>query len=177
VTEEQQGRRRIDRIMADGYGEGIDALSLDDVRARRDECLAEREYLSYLRRLLHGRLEILRAEVEARAAGTEIPLVDRLAAILGSDTPIGPSRGEALRLGLPEDEMNNARRRVERLMSSSAFSDPETMDDETLQRAIGALAEDEHEVSAARRKVMDLHDTFQEEIKRRYKDKLASAES
>jgi hypothetical protein len=177
VTDDNAGRRRIDRIMADGYGEGIDALTLDEVRARRDECLAEREYLSYLRRLLHGRLEILAAEVQARADGTEIPLVDRLATILGSDTPIGPSRGEALRLGLPEDEMNNARRRVERLMASSAFSDPETMDGETLERAIEALRAEELDVSAARRLVMDLHDLFQDEIKRRYKDRLASAES
>jgi hypothetical protein len=115
--------------------------------------------------------------VQAREDGTEIPLVDRLAAILGTDTPIGPSRGEALRLGLPEEEMNNARRRVERLMASSAFSDPETMDDDTLARAIAALENEEHEVSGTRRVVMDLHDLFQEEIKRRYKDRLATAES
>lgn len=172
-----KGRRRIDRILADGYAEGMDDLGLDDVRARRDECLAEREYLSYLRRLLHGRLEILRAEVKARADGTEIPLVDRLATILGTDTPLGPSRGEALRLGLPEEEMNNARRRVERLMASSAFSDPETMDDDTLASVIGGLEDEEHEVSRVRRTVMDLHDAFQEEIKRRYKERLASAES
>jgi hypothetical protein len=59
MTDQNQGRRRIDRILAPGYGQDIGALDLEDVRARRDECLAEREYLSYLRRLLHGRLEIL----------------------------------------------------------------------------------------------------------------------
>lgn len=176
MTQESQGRRRIDRIMMDGYGDDAQEVDIDIVRERRDECLAEREYLSYLRRLLHGRLEILRAEVQARKEGVEIPLVDRLATILGTDTPIGPSRGEALRLGLPEEEMNNARRRVERLMASSAFSDPETMDDETLQRAIAALEHEERDVSDSRRKVMDLHDLFQQEIKRRYKDRLASAE-
>lgn len=177
MADQKQGRRRIDRIMTPGYGQEIGALDLDEVRSRRDECLAEREYLSYLRRLLHGRLEILAAEVKAREDGTEIPLVDRLATILGSDTPIGPSRGEALRLGLPEEEMNTARRRVERLMASSAFSDPETMDDATLAKAIQALENEEQEVSITRRTVMDLHDLFQEEIKRRYKDRLAAADS
>ena len=177
MTDQKQSRRRIDRIMAPDYGQDVDALDLDEVRSRRDECLAEREYLSYLRRLLHGRLEILAAEVKAREDGTEIPLVDRLATILGSDTPIGPSRGEALRLGLPEEEMNTARRRVERLMASSAFSDPETMDDATLAKAIQALENEEQEVSITRRTVMDLHDLFQEEIKRRYKDRLAAADS
>jgi len=176
MTDQNQGRRRMDRILAAAYAQDIGELELDEVRSRRDECLAEREYLSYLRRLLHGRLEILRAETQARKDGTEIPLVDRLATILGSDTPIGPSRGEALRLGLPEEEMNNARRRVERLMASSAFSDPETMDDETLAKAIVALEEEEHGVSEVRRKVMDLHDLFQEEIKLRYKGSLGSSD-
>lgn len=177
MTDQNQGRRRIDRILAEAYGQDVGELDLDEVRSRRDECLAEREYLSYLRRLLHGRLEILRAEGQARKDGTEIPLVDRLATILGSDTPIGPSRGEALRLGLPEEEMNNARRRVERLMASSAFSDPETMDDETLAKAVTALDKEEHAVSETRRTVMDRHDLFQEEIKRRYKDRMTPPDS
>jgi hypothetical protein len=73
MTDQNQGRRRVDRILASGYAEDIGTLELDEVRSRRDECLAEREYLSYLRRLLHGRLEILRAEAQARKDGTEIP--------------------------------------------------------------------------------------------------------
>lgn len=176
TTEPNPGRRRIDRILRDDFGADIGDLELDEVRSRRDDCLAEREYLSYLRRLFHGRLEILRAEQQARVDGVETPLVDRLATILGSDTPIGPSRGEALRLGLPEEEMNNARRRIERILDSAAFSDPSSLDDEQIAKAIAALEAEEHEVSAQRRTVMDLHDLFQEEIKRRYREKLAAAE-
>jgi hypothetical protein len=175
-TQDNPGRRRIDRILREDFGADLQDLSLDEVRSRRDDCLAEREYLSYLRRLFHGRLEILRAESKARAEGVEIPLVERLASILGSDTPTGPSRGEALRLGLPEEEMNNARRRVERILDSAAFSDPTSLDDEKLAVAITALETEEHAVSAQRRTVMDLHDLFQEEIKRRYRDELAAAE-
>ena len=170
------GRRRIDRILREDFGAHIEDLSLDEVRSRRDDCLAEREYLSYLRRLFHGRLEILRAEGQARADGVDVPLVERLATILGSDTPIGPSRGEVLRLGLPEEEMNNARRRVEKILDSAAFSDPSVLDDERLARAIEALEAEEQAVSATRMTVMDLHDRFQEEIKRRYRDQLAAAE-
>jgi hypothetical protein len=175
VTGEKQGRRRADKILEPGFSENVGDLDLDEVRRRRDECLAEREYLSYLRRLLHGRLEILRAEAKARADGVEVPLVDRLASILGSDTPIGPSRGEALRVGLPEEEMNNARRRVERLLASSAFSDPETLDEDAIATAIGTLEREERSVSDTRKTVMDLHDLFQDEIKRRYKERLTSS--
>jgi hypothetical protein len=167
---EGQNRRRIDRITASGFGEGVASLDTDEVRRRRDHCLAEREYLSYLRRLIHGRMEIMQAEVQARADGIEVPLVDRLATILGADAPSGPSRGEALRLGLPEGEMHHARRRVERLIASAAFSHPESMDDEALRQAIETLEDEEKQVSSVRRTVMDLHDLFQAEMKRRYKE-------
>ena len=94
-------------------------------RERRDECLAEREYLSLLRRLVQGRAEILQAELTSR--GDDIdrgPLVDRLNQILGSEERQGPGRGEAVRIGVPEDEMMLARRRVERLVADAGISDP-----------------------------------------------------
>lgn len=72
--------------------------------------------------------------------------------------------------------MNNARRRVEKILDSVAFSDPSVLDDDKLVAAIEALEAEEHEVSATRRRVLDLHDLFQEEIKRRYRDQLAAAE-
>ena len=42
---EQGGNRRIDRIRRPEFVEGLAGLSLEDLRARRDECYAEREYL------------------------------------------------------------------------------------------------------------------------------------
>ena len=63
MSDEQQhpGNRRIDRIRDAAFVEALDGLSLEDLRARRDECMAEREYLSLLRRLVQGRAEILQA--------------------------------------------------------------------------------------------------------------------
>ena len=57
VSDQRTGNRRIDRIREDVFVRDLDGLSLDDLRARRDECLAEREYLSLLRRLVQGRAE------------------------------------------------------------------------------------------------------------------------
>src|SRR4051812_13808653 len=73
MTEDQtpQERPRIDRITAAEFVQGLPDLSLHDLRARRDECLAEREYLSLLRRLVQGRLDILLAEGERRRRGDE----------------------------------------------------------------------------------------------------------
>ena len=101
-------------------------VALDELRARRDECLAEREYLSLLRRLVQGRAEILQAELEGRGTddADRASLIERLSTILAGDEQHAVSRGEAVRVGLPEDEMLQARRRVERLVSDAGISDP-----------------------------------------------------
>ena len=168
----ENGHRRIDRIRDPGYIEGLGDLSLDDLRAKRDECMAEREYLSLLRRLVQGRAEILRAELEQRGSNADAaPLVERLAEILTADEHgRGPSRGEALRVGVPEEEMLLARRRVERLVADVGLSDPSTLDDVRLAGAVEALLSEERTVSDARGDVLDVLDAVQDELKRRYKD-------
>jgi hypothetical protein len=166
---EPGGNRRIDRILDPDYVRGLERLALDDLRARRDECLAEREYLSLLRRLVQGRAEILRAEIDRRGTGAgDEPLVERLSTILAAEGHT-PSRGEAVRVGVPEEEMLLARRRVERLVADAGLSDPGALDDERLGKAVDALAAEEHEVSEARTHVIAALDRLQDELKRRYK--------
>jgi hypothetical protein len=166
---ENPGHRRIDRIRDPSYLEGIESMTLEDVRARRDESMAEREYLSLLRRLVQGRAEILKAEVAARAADDHRPLVDRLSEILSSDEPAA-SRGEAMHISLPEEEMLLARRRIERLVADADISDPSELDDARLREAVEVLAGEEREVSAQRGDVHRVLDALQDELKRRYKE-------
>jgi hypothetical protein len=166
---EQGGSRRIDRIRRPEFLEGLSDLELDELRRRRDDCYAEREYLSLLRRLVQGRAEILRAEVERRGRGEEGSLVGALSTILAGDAQ-GPSRGEAVKVGLPEEEMLLARRRVERLVADAGLSDPGALDDERLGDAVEVLLREEREVSEARAEVLRAMDTIQEELKRRYRD-------
>jgi hypothetical protein len=166
-----EGHRRIDRIRDPAYLDGLADRDLEEIRALRDECLAEREYLSLLRRLVQGRAEILKAELDARGSDEDRgPLVDRLAAILAGDEQSGSSRGEALKVGLPEEEMLLARRRIERLVADAGISDPQTLDDDQLVEAVDILAREEHNVSEARGAVISVLDTVQDEIKRRYKE-------
>jgi hypothetical protein len=170
-VDDHPANRRIDRIIDPVFLQALHDLPLDQLRERRDECLAEREYLSLLRRLLQGRAEILRAEVEGRATGEDRhDLVERLTTILSDDEHPLTSRGEAVRVGVPEEEMLLARRRVERLASDAGISDPTTLDDAALAEAIDALATEEHNVSDARLQVIGILDTLQDELKRRYKD-------
>lgn len=173
MTDEQTHpeNRRIDRIRDAGFIEGLAELNLDDLRVRRDECLAEREYLSLLRRLVQGRAEILAAELETRGSddGSRASLIDRLSTILSGEEPNEVSRGEAVRVGVPEDELLLARRRIERLAADAGISDPTALDDERLAAAVELLTAEEHEVSAARLDVIGVLDTVQDELKRRYK--------
>jgi hypothetical protein len=165
-----EGERRIDRVLDPAFAEDLDELPLDELRGRRDECMAEREYLSLLRRLVQGRLEILRAELGARRSGDEVPsVVDRLPEILGSDDA-GEARGEVVRIGVPEEELALARRRVERMVADAGVSDPSALDDGALEVAVAAFAEEEHIVSSARHDVITILDRLLEELKRRYKD-------
>jgi hypothetical protein len=168
---EGQGHRRIDRIRDPAYLDGLAERSLDELRVLRDECLAEREYLSLLRRLVQGRAEILQAELTARGTAEDSgPLIDRLALILAGAEGRGAGRGEALKIGVPEEEMLLARRRIERLVADAGISDPQTLDDDQLGEAVDILGREEATVSEARGVVITVLDTVQDELKRRYKE-------
>ncbi len=171
------GKRRIDRILAPSYAEGLEELSLDEVKNRRDESLAEREYQSLLRRLVQGRLDILRAYLEKRAPGNgaataasgDQALVAELAQALASSAGSRRSRGEALRLLVPPDEMHLARRRVEKLLADPSISDPRALSDQELTDAVARLESEEKLVSADRTAVIRVHDRLQSELRRRYR--------
>ena len=169
---EPEGSRRVDRIREPGYLTGLAELPIDELREKRDECMAEREYLSLLRRLVQGRSEILKAELESRGSGEDAsPIIERLATILSADERgRGPSRGEALRVGVPEEEMLLARRRVERLVADAGLSDPTALDDDALAKAVGLMSAEERDLSGTRAEVMRALDAVQDELKRRYKD-------
>jgi hypothetical protein len=166
------GKRRIDHVLAPDFTEGLEQIDLGELRRRRDVCRAEREYLSYLRRLLQGRRDILQAELDRRRRGGDSESVlSHLAAIL-ADAPVGPSRGEAPVVTIPDEEITLARRRVERLVSDSRLSDLPALSDEELEDAVVQIDEEERTLSDLRGRVIDVHDTLQAELVRRYREQL-----
>jgi hypothetical protein len=170
----ETGERRIDRIRRPEFVHGLERLSLDEVRERRDECRAELEYLSLLRRLVQGRAEILKAEVERRRdpehGGS---LIDRLSEILSPEDAHPSSRGAAVQVGVPDDELAVARRRVERLVADAGLSDPSSLNDERLAEAVDVLVDEERVVSAERADTIRVLEIVQDELKRRYKEDVS----
>ncbi|MGH2662186.1 MAG: aerial mycelium formation protein [Actinomycetota bacterium] len=171
------GNRRIDQVLGSGFTDGLEGLEGDEVRRRRDLSRSELEYLSFLRRLLQGRRDILKDELERRRSGGEVkPIVDRLVDVL-SEGSRGSARGEAPVLPMPEEEILLARRRVERLVSDSRLSNLEEMSDDDLRDAVGHIEEEERTISGTRARVIEVHDTLQGEIKRRYREELGPSSS
>jgi hypothetical protein len=169
------GKRRIDQVLGDGFAQGLETLDEQEVHRRRDLARAELDYLSFLRRLVQGRRDILRDEQQRRRTGGEpIPVVDRLVKVL-SEGGRGSSRGDAPVVPMPEEETMLARRRVERLVSDTRLSDLDSLSDEALEEAISRLEDEERATSDTRARVIEVHDALQDEVGRRYRDHLGNA--
>ncbi len=170
------GRRRIDRVLAPGYLEGIDVLDLDEVRIRRAEADQEEVDLSYARRLLQGRLDILKAERQRRAGdGPALPalgtrddeaIVEALKRILVD----GPrtDRGLGRHLSAEPSRVGEHRREAEAAVADVGGSDLNAMDDAALAAAIDRLGDIEARISKSRREVQQVVDLLTAEVARRY---------
>lgn len=164
------GDRRIDRVLDPAFTSGVEELSLDELRARREEAEVVEADVSYLRRLLQGRLDIIRAELERREAGGEGGLLDELPTILADAR--GPSFGALPRRLLPS-RADQHRRRVERLVSDETVARLPELEADELRRAVGVLTDEESRVSATRRRVHAVVDGLRQELTRRYRSGAA----
>lgn len=168
------GRRRVDRVLAPEFLEGLDALTLDEVRVRRADADQEEADLSYARRLLQGRIDLLRAEREARLEGgtpvrqprSDAEIADALSTILGGERR--RDRGLGRHLGAGPTRVGEHRREAERAVADVASSDARALSDEELTDALDHLAAIEAKVSRTRHDVQSVVDTLTEEIARRY---------
>ncbi len=172
----QQGNRRIDRVLAEDYLEGLRELSLSDVRELRSESEQEEVDLSYIRRMIQGRLDILRAELNRRDGVTTGTLIDGLAAIL-ADEPRAPARGMGRHVRVEPSRADSHRRYVEALVADVDLSDVAARSTDELAHAMRTLSEEERSVSAKRRAVQEVMDACSAEITRRYRDGEADIES
>ena len=169
------GRRRIDRVLAPEYVRDLGQLDLAEVRARRDDAAQEETDLSYLRRLLHGRIDIVKAEQKRRATGGSESVVDQLAHIL-ADNAVGPATGSGRYQNLEPSRAEAHRRHVEALVSDADLTDVASLPDERLDLALRTYTDEEASVSQRRREVQQVVDRLNEEIGGRYRAGVASVD-
>lgn len=168
------GRRRIDRVLAPEFLSGLDELELDELRLRRRDADQEEIDLSYARRLLQGRIDILRAE-QARRQGTgpltgsrrsDGEIVEALRWILADDRREDHGLGRHMS-GRPS-RVGEHRREAERAVADVGGSDLASLTDTQLAEAIDNLSDIEARVSRSRRLVQQVVDGLTEEVARRY---------
>jgi hypothetical protein len=169
------GRRRIDRVLDPAFVAGLGELGLADVRARRDDAAQEETDLSYLRRLLHARIDIVRAEQRRRQEGDEAPVVAELGRIL-AENAVGPATGSGRHQSLLPSQPDAHRRHIEALIADVDLSDVGSLSGEELEAALVAYQMQESSVSARRREVQHVVDTCNAEIGARYASGRASVD-
>lgn len=174
------GSRRIDKVLAEDYLDGLREASLADVRGLRGQAEQEEVDLSYMRRMVQGRLDVLRAEVLRRqGAGSgeegkhgeegQHDLVAGLVKIL-ADEPRSPARGLGRHSALEPSRVDQHRRYVETLVADVDLSDVSARTDGDVEAALAVLTEEEQVLSAKRRQVQAVMDACSAEITRRYRD-------
>jgi hypothetical protein len=172
------GQRRIDRVLDPGFIAESGSLDLSELRARRDEAEAEEADISYLRRLLQGRLDILRAELVRRSQGGDRDVAGLRAAlpsILSNDVFVGELSGRhnALPRIQAPSHADAGHRRVERLVSDETLARLPDLDVDELTKVVETLSREEEAVSAGRRAVQRVVDVLRAELARRYREGTA----
>jgi hypothetical protein len=178
------GRRPIDRVLAPGFADDVTGLDFAELRSRRHLAEQEEVDLSYARRLLQGRLDLLRAEQAQRAtardgvdrgARTNEEIARDLAAVLADSGPRA-DHGLGRHLTTDPSRVGEHRRAAEQAVDDVAASDPSSLDDAALAAAVTHLSELEHRVSENRHRVQAVMDVLTAEVARRYRDGEARVE-
>ncbi|WP_405005193.1 ABC transporter substrate-binding protein [Kitasatospora purpeofusca] len=158
-----------------GSEPALGGLGLDQLRTLRRDTLEQEEDLSYLRRLLHGRMDILLAELDrrpdggaARPADPAGALLDRLPAILTDAAPTVRRSARHVTLGPPRGQQSQLE--ADTLMGDVQLADLAAHPAAELLAALERLRAHEREVSGRRQRLLRTADGCNAEITRRYRD-------
>jgi hypothetical protein len=147
---------------------------MDELRERRGVLDDLDTELSFYRRMLHGRMDLLSFEIRRRSGEETRTLIEALPQIL-ADGIDGPSRSSIPRdlpLTLP-DLSGEGNRAIDRVLSDGFLTHLPSLEDRELEEIQVALTEAELEVSTQRRAVYEVHDLISAEITIRYREGLA----
>ena len=167
------------RVLAPDYLGDVGSLSLDEIRSLREDGTAVGEKVSYLRRLVHVRIDIVVAELRRRAEGGDpsdvAGLVDDLKSVLsgnvhspGHQRMVDPS---------PPPDLDEVTTEFEASLGSKGLADLPDLSDDEIRALAERLAEMDRDLSARRREVYDRVDALGAELTRRYGSGEATVDS
>jgi hypothetical protein len=168
VTEKK--RRLVERIADEAYARDLQSRSMEELRRMREECKEGENELSFERRLVQARADILAAELQRRAGDDSEDLVKRLPEILKPEGGLGdvPLPARAPDFSIPRN-VDVPRRRVEEIVGEQMLARLHAVQTEEIRGIIASLEEHEKAISARRKKVHDVLDQIQAEVVRRYR--------
>ncbi|PWJ51755.1 hypothetical protein SAMN06264364_12033 [Quadrisphaera granulorum] len=169
------GRRRLDHVLDPAFSDDLSSLDDQVLRARRDDAQQEEADLSYVRRLLQGRLDLLDAERAHRsgelpapgrgAARSDAELAQALSRILADETRT--TRGIGRFLSVEPSRIGEHRREAELAVADVRTSAPGELSDAELTEIIDHLRGIEQRLSTTRRRVQQVESQLTEELGRR----------
>lgn len=167
-----RGRRRLDRVAAPGFLDDLGQRSLHELRAMRDDAREEESHLSFARRILQARLDIVRAMVARRGGEGEdaIGLLEGLPEILSDvQQPSALASSRSVPVSEPRGALGG-RRTADWLILDASLGRVPDLDDEELFALVDRLSAEERRISDLRRKVLEVLDALQAELVRRFTD-------
>ena len=150
-------------------------LTLDDLRLARRQAERDGGDLSYVRRLLHGRIDIIKAELRRRE-GNGDELIASLPSIL-ADTPSGAKVSKGRHVSIDDADLNHpVAQEAHNALGSLSTTNFSAVSDEELTRAVEALTAHERSVSEARTQLHKKIDGMSSELTRRYREGSAQVD-
>ncbi|MCF6509994.1 aerial mycelium formation protein [Blastococcus sp. MG754426] len=163
------GGAAVDALLDPAFLESAVRRPMGDVRRLRREAEQQEVNLSYTRRLLQGRLDIVRRELQRRAEHDGRSLVDLLPEIL-AEKGRGPAHGLGRHQTVQPADPQEYESWVNSLTPGADLSAITELADNKLEAAARSLADAEKGLSERRRGVQQVMDALAAELGRRYRD-------
>jgi hypothetical protein len=163
-----------DRVLQDDYLGDLTARPIEEVRAMRDEVRGIEDHVSYRRRIIQGRLDIVANDLRRRAAGGSPAdlgtLVEQLPGILSDKGQSGGTGRLPSGLIPPEDDVTAD---LDQVAGPDVLGDLPDLPDEVVADLAHSIGELERQVSDYRRGLFGRIDMLNAELARRYGNGLA----
>ena len=167
-------------VIDPSYLEGLGEWPIATIRTRRDEANEVETGLSYQRRIVQGRLDIVVAELHRRQTGggpgDVSELIEELPSIL-SEHVRAPGLGRLPALMGPGQLDPGIESKLEEILPAGQLGSLSDLDDEELSDRAEKLDVLERSVSTQRKAVFEIVDRLQAEVVRRYLSGEATVDS
>lgn len=175
----EQHRRRLDQVLDPDYVADLDDRSLEELRALRSVAVDVENELSYYRRLLYGRKDLVEFEMRRRSGDEDRTLIESLVDILTDPSPKdGGEEGRGTRrivTDLPPLP-DVGKRDIDDVIGDGVLTRLDEAGEEELQASIDAYEKMAKEINEQRRAAQRVIDHLGDVIAERFRAEVSTGE-